>query len=1058
MATETERLLFLLEANTKRFENALAKADRDSDRRFANMEKRAQLMERRLQKSMADAMKAPPGGFDIGAIGDLRALIAATGVGVAIGETVKLADAYTNLVNQMKLYSDGAEATAKATQFVIDTAANARVPLEELSRVYISASRSAVDLGLNVAETEMLAEATARAAAMGTTSAAGMAGALMQFSQAIGSGMVQAEEFNSIMDGTPALALALARGIDEAGGSVSKLRTLVRDGEISSQQFAQALLRELPRIRAEFESMTPSISQSMEVLRTRFIEFIGGADDAAQATENISKFILRVADDLELFGDAAIVFVGSFVDGAKAVAQFAVPLAALSAAIFAVRAALQAVAAVALVNTAASLATGAASATVMATAVGGLTTALRGMAAAAMAFIATPLGAAVTAVSLAVGYATIKTLEHNQAQQEAIRLDQERTASQDRFSEAINRYTLAEGEAKAAALASLQAQIAQQRAIVESIRLKDAEAAATTAAARAEVMATRARLESARALREANPLNLRHRIGVERETENEQRALENLSAVHDAEQEINRTYRSAVAILDNMEAQLAQATRPVTLAGSGVRPNPKDSASSTSSADAAARRAEQERIQAARRQQDAENRELEHQLELARLRQEDVRAQEDLLAARRIAAQMDENGLINAENLAKAQQQVAQVRQLTNQQLARETAAREEQIALAEAMAAGDWEAVRRLERAAEIRDKTNEYLADGIGLIEAQAKAEADVDRLRAARRTDAEREYQLEVDRLRVESLRVDGLHEEADVLEQQLEYNEILRDLEERSVENAAEKARFIHEQLRGLRDAERANARLEEIEDRRLSLARLRGETDDEIRRIENDIELRRRTAQVARDRKINQDEARVIVQAEMDEEDQARVRGQVRAVWRDGIRAALKGDVEPFVEQMFDRVMDRLADQLTDLLFDFIDQMKANQGSGAGGIGEGTGQSRKWWETAGSWLSSFFGGKRELGGPVSAGKAYLVGEKGPELFTASHSGRITTADRTARMVGGGGGGAPVINVYANDAVLASHVFAEIRRATALAVAASPAYTGRQQARQSRYSAT
>ena len=35
----------------------------------------------------------------------------------------------------------------------------------------------------------------------------------------------------------------------------------------------------------------------------------------------------------------------------------------------------------------------------------------------------------------------------------------------------------------------------------------------------------------------------------------------------------------------------------------------------------------------------------------------------------------------------------------------------------------------------------------------------------------------------------------------------------------------------------------------------------------------------------------------------------------------------------------------------------------------------------------------FGGKRAAGGPVSAGSSYLVGERGPELFTPSRSGNI-----------------------------------------------------------------
>ncbi len=42
------------------------------------------------------------------------------------------------------------------------------------------------------------------------------------------------------------------------------------------------------------------------------------------------------------------------------------------------------------------------------------------------------------------------------------------------------------------------------------------------------------------------------------------------------------------------------------------------------------------------------------------------------------------------------------------------------------------------------------------------------------------------------------------------------------------------------------------------------------------------------------------------------------------------------------------------------------------------------------------IGSFVGGlfrRRENGGPVSKGRSYLVGERGPEMFTPSRSGRI-----------------------------------------------------------------
>lgn len=57
----------------------------------------------------------------------------------------------------------------------------------------------------------------------------------------------------------------------------------------------------------------------------------------------------------------------------------------------------------------------------------------------------------------------------------------------------------------------------------------------------------------------------------------------------------------------------------------------------------------------------------------------------------------------------------------------------------------------------------------------------------------------------------------------------------------------------------------------------------------------------------------------------------------------------------------------------------------------------------------SFFAGLFGGKRAAGGPVSAGRSYLVGERGPEILTMGASGSISP---------NGGGGlvyAPVYNI-------------------------------------------
>lgn len=57
------------------------------------------------------------------------------------------------------------------------------------------------------------------------------------------------------------------------------------------------------------------------------------------------------------------------------------------------------------------------------------------------------------------------------------------------------------------------------------------------------------------------------------------------------------------------------------------------------------------------------------------------------------------------------------------------------------------------------------------------------------------------------------------------------------------------------------------------------------------------------------------------------------------------------------------------------------------------------------------VAGLFGGARASGGPVSSGRSYLVGERGPEMFTPSSAGNITPNSK----LGGGGATRIVLDV-------------------------------------------
>lgn len=97
------------------------------------------------------------------------------------------------------------------------------------------------------------------------------------------------------------------------------------------------------------------------------------------------------------------------------------------------------------------------------------------------------------------------------------------------------------------------------------------------------------------------------------------------------------------------------------------------------------------------------------------------------------------------------------------------------------------------------------------------------------------------------------------------------------------------------------------------------------------------------------------------------------------------------------------------DDLKRIAFNTLDQIAAQAlQSGLGSLGLGGGGAGAGGLNLGAIIGSIFGlPGRATGGPVSPGRGYLVGERGPELFVPTSSGRV--------VPNGGTGGARDVNV-------------------------------------------
>lgn len=226
-------------------------------------------------------------------------------VSFGIQQILKLADAYVTLTNRVKVATNGAAFSGQILDRVFKIANNARAPVAQLAFLYQRISVASDELGASQEDVLKFVNATGQALAAQGGTTAEAAGSLIQLSQALGNANIQAQEFNSLVDGAFPLVQAAARGIDEAGNSVSRLRGLIIKGKITNEQFFKGILSQADSLEAAFARTTPTIAQGFVVLTNAMTQFIGEADSGLGVTSLIASSLLTLAFNLDTAAQAA---------------------------------------------------------------------------------------------------------------------------------------------------------------------------------------------------------------------------------------------------------------------------------------------------------------------------------------------------------------------------------------------------------------------------------------------------------------------------------------------------------------------------------------------------------------------------------------------------------------------------------------------------------------------------------------------------------------------------------------------------------------------------------
>lgn len=214
----------------------------------------------------------------------------------------QVADEYKNLEARIRL-SVGPQADLRsAVESVGRVAIETNTQLDATAQLYGRLAASAAELNISNEQALSLTKTVNQAIQVGGASAQASEASVTQLVQALQSGVLRGDEFNSIMEQSPRLAKALADGL---GVPVGALRGLAEQGQLTSAKVVEALKGQSDAIAQEFATLPLTVGRALTNLETQWTLFVGSLAGGSTESSIAAQGINALANNLDTLAGIA---------------------------------------------------------------------------------------------------------------------------------------------------------------------------------------------------------------------------------------------------------------------------------------------------------------------------------------------------------------------------------------------------------------------------------------------------------------------------------------------------------------------------------------------------------------------------------------------------------------------------------------------------------------------------------------------------------------------------------------------------------------------------------
>lgn len=175
-----------------------------------------------------------------------------------IGKILELSDQLTSTTARLNLMNDDLQTTQELQDMIYLSAQRSRGAYQTTADAVAKMGLMAGDAFGSSKEVIAFVEQLNKQFTIAGTSAEGIDAAMLQLTQAMGSGVLRGEEYNSIFEQAPNIIQAIANYMEVPKG---ELKDIAAEGEITAEIVKNAMFAAADETNAKFESMPMTFSQ-----------------------------------------------------------------------------------------------------------------------------------------------------------------------------------------------------------------------------------------------------------------------------------------------------------------------------------------------------------------------------------------------------------------------------------------------------------------------------------------------------------------------------------------------------------------------------------------------------------------------------------------------------------------------------------------------------------------------------------------------------------------------------------------------------------------------------